>query len=211
MAFNKESFEHFWQHLDVLFGRKVDKVAGKGLSSNDYTTDEKNKLNNLDTIINAPKDFIIFKDRSTDILYYGGVDNGNWVTWCDVDYIEAIPVTPSKIYIEGMRVSPEDLIVTAVFVDGTSKIIDTYQFDNSKLTPETTAINVIYSDNNGVEHTVSVPVTVTEMNSEDKMMLIDFEYDVNGDGTYTLTDWKETYNGEESTEIILPDSNKVIL
>ena len=48
MAFNKESFEHFWQHLDVLFGRKVDKVDGKGLSTNDYTTAEKNKLSGID-------------------------------------------------------------------------------------------------------------------------------------------------------------------
>ena len=110
MAFNRESFEHFWQHLNVLFEKKADKVAAN--------------------------DFIVFKDRSTGILYYGGMDNGNWVTGCDVDHIEVVPVTPSKIYTEGMRVSPEDFIVTVVFVDGTSKVIENYQFDNSKITLE---------------------------------------------------------------------------
>lgn len=31
MAFNRESFEHFWKHLEVLFGNKVDKEKGKSL------------------------------------------------------------------------------------------------------------------------------------------------------------------------------------
>jgi hypothetical protein len=42
-------------------------------------------------------------------------------------------------------------------------------------------------------------------------MLQDFEYTSNEDGTYTLTDWKGTFNGESSTEIIIPDSNLIIL
>lgn len=35
--------------LSTPFGGKVDKVSGKGLSTNDYTTDEKSKLGNLPT------------------------------------------------------------------------------------------------------------------------------------------------------------------
>ena len=35
---------YFWQKLKALLGNKVDKVSGKGLSTNDYTTTEKNKL-----------------------------------------------------------------------------------------------------------------------------------------------------------------------
>lgn len=35
---------YFWQKLKALLGGKVDKVSGKGLSTNDYTTTEKNKL-----------------------------------------------------------------------------------------------------------------------------------------------------------------------
>ena len=35
---------YFWQKLKTLLGGKVDKVSGKGLSTNDYTTTEKNKL-----------------------------------------------------------------------------------------------------------------------------------------------------------------------
>lgn len=42
-------------------------------------------------------------------------------------------------------------------------------------------------------------------------LLTDFEYVENDDGTYTLTEWKGTYNGEESTEIIIPDDESIIL
>lgn len=31
MAFNRETFSHFWQHLEVLFSKKVDKENGKSL------------------------------------------------------------------------------------------------------------------------------------------------------------------------------------
>lgn len=35
---------YFWSKLKALLGNKVDKVSGKGLSTNDYTTAEKTKL-----------------------------------------------------------------------------------------------------------------------------------------------------------------------
>lgn len=38
-----------------------------------------------------------------------------------------------------------------------------------------------------------------------EVLLIDFDYVDNGDGTYTLIDWKQTYNGESSTECIIPN------
>lgn len=47
MAFNRETFSHFWQHIEVLLGNKVDKAAGKGLSTNDYTNADKVRLAQL--------------------------------------------------------------------------------------------------------------------------------------------------------------------
>ena len=38
---------YLWQKLKTLLGGKVDKVEGKGLSTNDYTTAEKNKLSGI--------------------------------------------------------------------------------------------------------------------------------------------------------------------
>lgn len=41
---DKAGLEHFWASLKTLFNSKVDKVTGKGLSTNDFTTDLNNKL-----------------------------------------------------------------------------------------------------------------------------------------------------------------------
>lgn len=38
---------HLWLLLKEKFNNKVDKITGKGLSTNDYTTEEKNKLAGL--------------------------------------------------------------------------------------------------------------------------------------------------------------------
>lgn len=39
---------YLWQKIKTLLGGKVDKVEGKGLSTNDYTTDEKTKLSGIE-------------------------------------------------------------------------------------------------------------------------------------------------------------------
>lgn len=38
---------HLWKTIEAILGTKVDKIEGFGLSSNDYTTEEKNKLASL--------------------------------------------------------------------------------------------------------------------------------------------------------------------
>lgn len=40
---------------------------------------------------------------------------------------------------------------------------------------------------------------------------IDFEYVDNGNGTFTLTAWRGTLDGVESTELVIPDDPTIIL
>ena len=49
MTLNKESLERLWQHIIARLGQKVDKEEGKGLSSCDFTAEEKEKLKGLET------------------------------------------------------------------------------------------------------------------------------------------------------------------
>lgn len=49
---NSTGLSHFWDRISNILSQKVDKVNGKGLSTNDYTTEEKNKLNNIETQAN---------------------------------------------------------------------------------------------------------------------------------------------------------------
>lgn len=44
---DKSGLSRFYEKLKTLLANKVDKVSGKGLSTNDYTTTEKNKLAGL--------------------------------------------------------------------------------------------------------------------------------------------------------------------
>lgn len=46
-ALSQNGLLFFWQAIKQKLFAKVDKVDGKGLSSNDYTTDEKNKLSGI--------------------------------------------------------------------------------------------------------------------------------------------------------------------
>ena len=40
---------YLWGKIKTALSGKVDKVSGKGLSTNDYTTAEKNKLTGIET------------------------------------------------------------------------------------------------------------------------------------------------------------------
>lgn len=61
MAFlNETGLERLWTHITAKLGNKVDKVDGKVLSTNDYTTEDKNKLtgavediNTLNTLVGS--------------------------------------------------------------------------------------------------------------------------------------------------------------
>lgn len=44
MSINKAGLAHFWTHIVARLNTKVEAEDGKGLSTNDYTTEEKNKL-----------------------------------------------------------------------------------------------------------------------------------------------------------------------
>lgn len=51
--------------LDTKFGNKVDKVNGKGLSSNDYTNSEKSKLSGVESGANNYSLTFLESDDST--------------------------------------------------------------------------------------------------------------------------------------------------
>lgn len=52
MAFlDKHGVERLWLHIVAKLNGKVDKEEGKGLSSNDYTTEEKEQLATLTTLV----------------------------------------------------------------------------------------------------------------------------------------------------------------
>ncbi len=50
---NEQGLSRFWMHILAKLGGKVDKIDGKGLSTNDYTDEEKNKLNTISDLVGS--------------------------------------------------------------------------------------------------------------------------------------------------------------
>ena len=65
-------------------------------------------------------------------------------------------------------------------------------------------IEIIITPKIPVAFKSSITVKVIEFDPE--VVLVDFDYTANTDGTYTLTGWKRTLNGESSTRLIVPDN-----
>ena len=64
--------------LPFIDDNKVDKVAGKGLSTNDYTTEDKNKLANLATLVG---------DTAVATQISNAIDKMELITVADIDAI----------------------------------------------------------------------------------------------------------------------------
>ena len=114
-------------------------------------------------------------------------------------------------FMDGDAIDVETLTFMANYPDGTSsQITDTenLSYTPAELTTDVTQISFVYSIA-GLELTYDMPITVTAFDPAVKLQ--DFEYTTNSDGTYTLTGWKETYNGVASTELIIPNNKKIIL
>ena len=62
MAFlNEQGLARLWLHITTKLSNKIDKEEGKSLSTNDYTNEDKEKLNNLDEIY-AKADEVLTQD-----------------------------------------------------------------------------------------------------------------------------------------------------
>ena len=175
---------------------KVDKVEGKGLSTNDYTDEDKEKLANL----NASKDSIALIDQVNGYTYILCMREGNLVTYCAAESVEVTTMPDKTEYVDGDQFDTTGMVMSVVAQDGSNREVSGYKWSPEVLTTDTTVVTVSYTEGNDT-YTIEVPVTVKSKAD----VLVDFTYTDNGDGTYTITDWKGTYNGEPSTEIIIPD------
>ena len=57
-----QDFGKIWGKVKSAMSGKVDKIHGKGLSTNDYTTEDKEKLNNISSITSNEIDQLFRKE-----------------------------------------------------------------------------------------------------------------------------------------------------
>lgn len=149
-------------------------------------------------------DYLLMKDAENGFTYVIEMRGGNLVSSAMCTGIR-ITKAPDKVdYIEGDLVDVTGIVVEAVYEDGSVDVINGYTYSEIAPANGTLVVSWIYK---GSTYTASMKLNVTTMAE----ILVDFEYMNNGDGTYTLTDWKGTLNGKASTEIIVPDNNRIIV
>lgn len=149
-------------------------------------------------------DYITMVDKVNNYKYFLQMENGKLVSSCRCASIEVAKL-PDKIeYLEGQTFEPTGMIITAIYEDGSKKeITEGFIYEPFVMSNEFIVTYIEYNE----EYSTIVPLNLIKFNPE--IHLIDFTYTINEDGTYTLTGWKQTLNGEASTEMIVPDSSLV--
>lgn len=153
---------------------------------------------------------IILTDENDGLDYVIKTIYGNLVTMQlkGISHLE-IASMPEKInYTEGEPVDLSGLSLNIVYDDGTKAQVTKYTTDVDIVKANTTAINVTV-ERYGEFISIAIPITVTAF--DPSIVLIDFDYTTNDDGTYTIIGWKGTLNGVTSTELIVPDNSLIIV
>ena len=114
---------------------------------------------------------------------------------------------------DGDIIEGKDLVINATYPDGTTSALSDSDKKNIICTPKelTTDVKQITVKYKVGDYELTQIIDVTVSAFDPAVKLQDFNYTSNGDGTYTLTGWKETHNGVASTEMIIPNNKKIIL
>ena len=148
---------------------------------------------------------IVFKDIESGLNYLIQMKSGNLVSTICTSFIKVTNMPTKTIYMDGDAFDPTGMIVTAITLDGSAKEITNFTY--SKYV-NNGIVTITYREGN-LEFTTNIYVT-TEI-FDPAVVLADFEYIKNENDTYTLTKWKETLNGISSTEMIIPNNEKIVL
>lgn len=178
------------------------------LSIEGAAADAKTVDNAINERIIKPKDYISFIDQVNGYTYLVSMRDGNLVSTIGAKSIEVTTMPTRTAYMNSAYFDPTGMVVTATCYDETTREIADYTYTSTALTEGTTSVKIFYTEA-GVTYTADVPVTVSAF--DPAVALIDFAYTDNGNGTYTITGWNGTYNGEVSTEIIIPNYECIIV
>ncbi len=160
------------------------------------------EFDNVYSEMKAAKDYVLLRDTNGGYEYIVQIQNGNLVSVCKATGIR-LAAAPNKIdYIDGEIFDPTGMVVVVDRQDGSKTVLDNSLFSN-----------VVVGQNGTIElsYTEAGQTFTISGTCIDLFVLGDFEYVAEADGTYTLTGWKETYNGVQSTELVVPDNSLINL
>lgn len=165
------------------------------------------KLNEkVDYISNGIFKDIVLEDSVTSDKYVVEINNGVISTRLLPNTLLVNESTKTEFY-DGDFVNLQDIILSLSYSNGQNEEIDDYSrlhISPSIVTKNDTELKISYLYKGAELLTTLLPINVVDFDPAVK--LIDFNYTDNQDGSYTITGWKQTLNGESSTEIIIPNN-----
>lgn len=130
---------YFWQKIKALLANKVDVVKGKGLSTNDYTTEEKNKLAGLSnyTLPTASANALGGVKVGANLSISNGV-----LSATDTTYTAA---TTSK---DGLMSADDKSKLNGIHIGAQVNVIESVQVNGTALSINSKTVNVEVPTNN---------------------------------------------------------------
>ena len=186
-------------------------VSASGLQANaDWEQEDETAVDYIKNKPPVTRQSLTLIDSVNGFPYTIQMVNGSLVSYCATKSIE-ITTMPDKLsYMQGQKFDPTGMVVTAVAYDGGAREITNYTYSDDYFMDIATNVEFEISYNEGGNvFKAYVTINVTEFNPA--VELVDFAYTTNSDGTYTLTGWNGTTNGEPGTELIVPDNYLVKL
>ena len=155
-----------------------------------------------------PKSQMYLQDETDGSIYAVRIENENFVSEKVCSYIAY--AGGNQTLTIGSAVNYSDFPVYKGYNDGTVSPLDPSEMTiEPEIIKEDTKNLVIKYHNNGIECSTTINISTVPFDPEAE--LIDFDYTDNGNGTYTITGWKQTLNGVESTKMVIPFNESIIL
>lgn len=154
-------------------------------------------------------DYFFLRDRSTGVEYTVYIEDGVLTTSCKIAKITVTTLPNKTSYFRGDVLDTTGMVVTAILENGNETVLDSSKVEHVNVLSNT--VEIKYKDE-FIENEFYITTIEVEMSEFDPaVVLIDFDYVEEENGTYTLTGWKQTLNGEPSTELIIPDNSLINL
>lgn len=153
---------------------------------------------------NEAVEYIALTDRINSYTYIIEMRDGQLCASCECSSI-MVSKLPDKINYEvGETLDLTGLEISATCKDGSIREIPV-ELCVINHTDGEELVTITYTEL-GKEYTTNFAITIASIETQ----LVDFEYTTES-STYTLTEWKGTTDGVESTECIIPDDPRIIL
>jgi len=177
-------------------------LANKYADKNQTQSD----INELRNILNlqSTRNYFIITDIVNGYEYIIQMYDGNLISFSKCTGIEVTKLPTRVEYPDGQAFEPEGMVVIATCEDGTTREITNFTHDVYVSNDE----HIISYTELGNTFTAIADIIVNDF--DPAVVLIDFNYTDNGDGTYSITSWKGTLNGETSDIMVVPNNKHVI-